>query len=208
MKIFNNTLNSYRYTIPDNIYDYTDTTTENQCFCDTETGNCPPRGFLNATPCNYGAPAFYSFPHFYMGDTKISNNVDGLKPNPILHKTIINVHPKLGFTMSGYNKVQFNVQVRKSLGFSPLDFFDDNLMLPIAWFEVGINEDELPKEVYDFMYDVLLLIDCLELALKYGFLLTNLVTLASLVIIVTSKFNRKFFVTLERNGSGQRRLIA
>lgn len=58
------------------------------------------------------------------------------------------------------------------------------------------------------MYDVILLVDCLELALKYGFLLTNLVTFISLMIVIKSKFSKKMFITLERHDSGQRRLIA
>lgn len=71
-----------------------------------------------------------------MGDPKITQDIEGLNPNPIRHKTYVNVNPKLGFAMSGYTRLQLNIQVRKSLGFNQLDMFDKNLMLPIAWFEI------------------------------------------------------------------------
>lgn len=135
-KIFNNTIKSYRYTLPTNVFDHPNIMAENQCYCNMDSGACPPQGFFNTTPCNFGAPAFISLPHFFKGDAKIAAAIEGLKPDPELHKSYVDINPKLGFPMSGYSRLQINVQVQKSFGFSQLNMFSKDMILPIAWFDV------------------------------------------------------------------------
>lgn len=61
VKIYNDTMKAYRYSVPDDIYSYADALSENQCFCNMETGDCPPHGFFNVTPCSFGKIFFLIF---------------------------------------------------------------------------------------------------------------------------------------------------
>lgn len=75
-----------------------------------ETGVCPPHGILNSTPCAYG-PAYLSLPHFLDGDRSLTQNIEGLYPNPEIHTSFLDVHPIFGYTMDGWTKLQLNMQV-------------------------------------------------------------------------------------------------
>lgn len=86
-----------------------------------------------------GVPIFASFPHFYGGDPKLFEHIDGLNPNGSDFKTRINLHPRLGFMMSGKSTLQLNLQVQKVYPIHHLDFFNDDIILPLAWFDVVSN---------------------------------------------------------------------
>lgn len=85
-----------------------------------------------------GAPAFISFPHFYRGDPRLADSVEGLSPpeEEEDYETYVDVHPEMGFAMRGKFRLQMNIQVRKSFGISQLDKFEDEMMLPVAWMEL------------------------------------------------------------------------
>ncbi|KAF4527839.1 hypothetical protein B566_EDAN014640, partial [Ephemera danica] len=55
----------------------------NECFCG---GECLPVGVVNASSCRYGAPAFVSYPHFYMADPYYRGLVEGLNPDKEKHQ--------------------------------------------------------------------------------------------------------------------------
>lgn len=88
-----------------------------------------------------------SLPHFYKGDPKVVENIEGLKPNPIKHQSYINVNPRLGFAMSGFSRTQINIQVKKSFGFNQLNMFKNDVMLPVAWFDI-VSLKTKPYETY------------------------------------------------------------
>ncbi|KOB51995.1 Epithelial membrane protein, partial [Operophtera brumata] len=90
-----------RYRIPDNAFDDPDNNPSNQCYCEVDSGVCPPRGVINVTACTMGAPAMVSFPHFYLGDPKLREDVIGLKPDPARHETYVDIHPTLGIALLG-----------------------------------------------------------------------------------------------------------
>lgn len=80
-------------------------------------------------------PLFISRPHV-AGVNESDVSVTGLKPNSDNFESYANIHPIMGFPMSGQIRLQLNVLARKSFGFSPsFDVFDEDLMLPIAWFD-------------------------------------------------------------------------
>ena len=78
---------------------------------------------------------FISRPHA-VGVNESDVSVTGLKPNPDTFESFVNIHPLMGFPMSGRVRLQLNVLARKSFGFSPsFNVFNEDLMLPIAWFD-------------------------------------------------------------------------
>lgn len=79
---------------------------------------------------------FASHPHFYKGDPKLFEHIEGLNPNGRDFQTRVNLHPRLGFAMTAKSYIQMNLQVQKVYPIHQLDFFDDDIVLPLAWFEV------------------------------------------------------------------------
>lgn len=84
-----------------------------------------------------GVPLFVSYPHFYGGDASLREAIDGLKT---LQKkdveTYLNIHPTMGFSMTGKARLQLNIQVQKAFGVHQLDRYEDGLLLPLAWFDI------------------------------------------------------------------------
>ncbi|XP_045538334.1 lysosome membrane protein 2 [Papilio machaon] len=139
-----------RYRMPLDVFDDPAHNAANQCFCELDTGHCPPRGVINVTACAMGAPALASFPHFYRGDPMLREQVTGLKPNPELHKSYLDIHPTLGIALNGKSTLQLNIQVRKTPMYTSLSFLDDGLILPVAWIDMGV--DELPETLRSLVY--------------------------------------------------------
>lgn len=63
---------------------------EMACFC---TGDCVPAGVRNVSVCKFGAPAFVSFPHFYLADESYAARIDGMKPNQSIHEFTLKLEP-------------------------------------------------------------------------------------------------------------------
>lgn len=182
----------YRYTMPFNIFDTPDKHAENQCFCDLNSGNCPLQGVFNSTPCNLGAPMFISLPHFYKADPILQNSILGLHPEQSRHDSFVVIHPTMGFLMSGTSRFQANIQVQKTFGINELELFhEDEMMLPLAWFEVTLEDKTLPDQFVSIIYKTTFTIKGVELGLKYGCLLTSIVSAICLFIILNAKFEAR-----------------
>jgi hypothetical protein len=54
------------------------------------------RKLLNIKQLCSGAPVFVSLPHFLNADEDIQNSIDGLKADPAIHTTYLNVEPYTG----------------------------------------------------------------------------------------------------------------
>ncbi|CAB3257490.1 unnamed protein product [Arctia plantaginis] len=139
-----------RYRMPLNVFDDPKSNPHNQCYCEIDTATCPPKGVINVTRCTMGAPAFISFPHFYLGDPILRENFTGLKPDPNKHDSYLDLHPTLGLALRGKSSFQINVQVRKSNMLSSLDFLQQGMILPVAWIEMGV--DDLPESLRTLVY--------------------------------------------------------
>ncbi|XP_049883790.1 scavenger receptor class B member 1-like [Pectinophora gossypiella] len=139
-----------RYRMPQNVFDDPAHNPANQCYCEIDTGVCPPRGVINVTACAMGAPALVSFPHFNQADPELREQVLGMHPDPEKHDNYLDVHPTLGIALSGKSSLQFNIQVRKTPMFSSLNFLPHGLILPIAWVEMSV--EELPESLRSLVY--------------------------------------------------------
>jgi hypothetical protein len=85
--------------------------TENAGFC-TPAGHCLLTGLLNMSACVH-APIILSSPHFLFADERLLKQVDGLKPNALLHNTFLSVEPTTGLLMKANKRAQLNVQLVK-----------------------------------------------------------------------------------------------
>lgn len=82
------------------------------CFCTSNEEQCPdmPAGVGNMSDCRFGAPAFASFPHFYLADKSFLNAVDGLaEPNQKDDEFFIALEPKTGIPMEVNAQLQINI---------------------------------------------------------------------------------------------------
>ncbi|XP_046743031.1 scavenger receptor class B member 1 isoform X1 [Diprion similis] len=203
------------YTPTDTIFDPpSEETPDNECFCQDEPENCPVRGLQNISPCQYTAPVYLSWPHFYKAAPELLEAVEGLKPNQERHETYFKIQPKLGVPVEGKVRVQLNLKVEHQPAISATANFPD-IVFPIMWLEEGI--DELTPPIRRWMYLSTTFMDVAAPCFAYGLILLGFAILTT-VIVKTYKSVRfaREIVELsrrtEKKGSylivnGQHRLI-
>lgn len=111
---------------------------DNHCF---EVKKERPSGVLDISPCQFGAPAYISFPHFHLADPSYLKKVNGLSPNDELHGSHIDVEPITGLSIHLKVRFQINVEIQKLPGFH---FFDDVTKgtFPVLWVDLSLEIDE------------------------------------------------------------------
>ncbi|XP_045466919.1 scavenger receptor class B member 1 isoform X2 [Harmonia axyridis] len=136
------------YTPPDNIFETIDVNPDNKCYC---PGNefCPPKGLQNISPCQFDAPVYVSFPHFFKADPSLSEPFEGLNPSKEKHETYFKVQPKLGVPIEGKVRVQLNLKVDQAPYVTPVKNFP-SMIYPIMWLEEGI--DDLTPPIRRWIY--------------------------------------------------------
>ncbi|VVC99643.1 unnamed protein product [Leptidea sinapis] len=78
-----------RYGMPEDVFDDPARNPANQCYCEIDSGTCPPRGIINVTSCAM--------------DPKLREPFIGLDPRPDLHESYLDIHPTLGISLNAYN---------------------------------------------------------------------------------------------------------
>lgn len=63
---------------------------ENRCFCE-DPDKCREGGVINVSKCRRGAPIMMSAPHFYLGEEKLVDDIEGLAPVKEKHETFLDV---------------------------------------------------------------------------------------------------------------------
>jgi len=94
-------------------------------------------GLLNVTACKFNAPAFVSFPHFYLADPALREAFDNSSdfwPNEAEHESYISILPEPGIPLDVAIRMQINFLVRE------LEMVDlltgvNTMMYPMIWFE-------------------------------------------------------------------------
>lgn len=61
-----------------------------KCYC--VRNDCHPSGVRDVSTCRYGAPAFISFPHFYLADPSFRQMVKGMEPDAQKHVFDLTLH--------------------------------------------------------------------------------------------------------------------
>ncbi|NP_001279072.1 lysosome membrane protein 2-like [Callorhinchus milii] len=103
-------IRAYRFIIPKEIFANATENPDNKGFC-TPPGNCQPGGVQNVSICKQGAPIFISSPHFYNGDQKLVEDIDGLNPSKEAHQTFLDIEPKTGIPVRIAKRLQLNIHV-------------------------------------------------------------------------------------------------
>lgn len=81
----------------------------NICFC---TGRvCPDLrpGVLNVSDCQFGFPAFISYPHFYLADPTFNDAIDGLNASKEKHEFSVMVESNTGIPLEINARLQMNI---------------------------------------------------------------------------------------------------
>lgn len=85
------------------------------CYCTSSPDDCPdlPYGVQNVSDCKFGAPAFMSYPHFYLADPSYLQKIDGLSPNREEHEFSIAMEPVMGIPLQTRARLQLNLLLQK-----------------------------------------------------------------------------------------------
>nr|XP_022899772.1 scavenger receptor class B member 1-like [Onthophagus taurus] len=190
VKVINKTIKAYKYILPTSVYDAPDKNPDNQCYCDLDSGYCAPQGFLDISKCVFDTPLYISMPHFYNVDPDYFK-VDGLDPTYSKAESYLMVHPRMGFAIGGSYKFQINILAKNLFGFTSMSMFKDDTMLPIAWVDVGLEENAIPEKTIEKMYQGTFVVKNIELGIKYVSILVMILSAAAIVIVTRSKWEGK-----------------
>ncbi|XP_067010074.2 protein croquemort [Anabrus simplex] len=119
-------ISGYRYSGGADLLD-----NKTDCFCG---GQCVPSGALNVSTCRYGAPAFVSYPHFYLADPFYLRQVDGLQPEPDKHRFYITLEPETGIPLDVAARFQINILLQPHDYVSMLSGLP-RVFFPVLWFQ-------------------------------------------------------------------------
>jgi len=110
-----------------------DSSTDSTCWCLGST--CPDLkpGVFNASTCQFGAPAFMSYPHFYLADPSYRDAITGMAPNASLHKFYVSLNPKFGIPLEVRARLQINLMIQNDPA-SPLYKNVPTMFIPMFWF--------------------------------------------------------------------------
>lgn len=59
----------------------------------------------------FGAPAFISFPHFYLADPSYREPIEGMHPNRSEHEFLISLEPHTGIPLQVRAQMQINILI-------------------------------------------------------------------------------------------------
>jgi hypothetical protein len=94
-----------------------------------------PSGVYNTSICRFGAPVFFSQPHFYLVDPYYPDLVSkGMSPKSTLHNTYLRIEPRAGVPTDVTASFHINVLVDKVSGISMLKDVTKTYF-PVLWFE-------------------------------------------------------------------------
>jgi len=106
-------------------------------------------GLQDVTRCQ-GAPTFISYPHFYLAPEQ-HEYFTGLSPNKEAHRTVMNVEPHTGMTLSLHSRIQLNIPVYNNAGLLDQVKILENIKpvpaFPVLWIDEGADIDQDPEMV-------------------------------------------------------------
>ncbi|KOX78694.1 Scavenger receptor class B member 1 [Melipona quadrifasciata] len=152
-----------------------------------DMSTCPSNGLQNISPCQYTAPVYLSFPHFYKTDPKLLDAIHGLKPNPDIHETYFKIQPKLGVPLEGKVRVQLNLKVEHQPHIGVVSNFPD-IVFPIMWIEEGV--EELTPSIRRWIYLATTFSDVAAPCTSYGLILVGIVII---FVVFMKAYNNPIF---------------
>lgn len=165
------------YTPDDNLLETVDKNPDNACFCEDNT-ECTIKGLQYIGPCQFNAPVYLSFPHFYKADPKLLEDVEGLSPDQEKHETFLKIQPRLGVPLEARVKVQLNLKVEQSNIYPTSDF--RSITFPIMWLEEGVSD--LPENIHRWIYMATTFVDTAVPLFTYGLILGGALILVTVFV--------------------------
>lgn len=113
-------IKGYRWVGDESVFDNGKLFPEAECWCTQKEEECPSLmpGVFDASDCKFGAPAFVSYPHFYLADPSYAEGVTGLNPNQGDHEFSVAMEPTTGIPLSIKAQLQISLLLEPISGFS------------------------------------------------------------------------------------------
>ncbi|XP_076842494.1 lysosome membrane protein 2 [Brachyhypopomus gauderio] len=135
---------AYRYTPPHEVLASPKNNPENEGFC-LPQDKCLDDGVLNVAVCRKGAPVIVSFPHFYLGDKKYVDAIEGLTPIHDQHQTFLDLNPTTGIPVRASKRAQINIMLERITGF-PMTRNMNGTIFPVMFLNESVVIDDASAE--------------------------------------------------------------
>ncbi|XP_046440318.1 protein peste-like [Daphnia pulex] len=126
----------YRFAGTKNMFASAEENPDNWCFC--SGGVCNPSGVTNSSTCRFGAPAFVSFPHYFLADPFFQEQVEGLNPQIDLHEFHVDLEPRTSVPLQVAARFQINILLQSIKGIKIVENVRE-VYMPVIWF--GVSAD-------------------------------------------------------------------
>lgn len=140
-------INGYKWIADDKVFDNGIKYPEMSCYCSSNVESCPDllSGVFNASSCKFGAPAFVSFPHFYLAEKNYRTNIEGMNPNKEKHEFYVSMEPRTGIPLDIRAQLQINM-LMKDYPWTTITNVTET-MIPMFWFSQRASlSEELAKQ--------------------------------------------------------------
>ena len=118
-------ISGYKYVLDEILFANETFYESNSCFNPHPTEEqFLPNGFLNVSSCKFDAPAYVSYPHFYLSDAKLLEQFGPgtqMSPSEELHGSSLSLEPGTGVPLDVKVRMQINGLAR------PINVTDDGL---------------------------------------------------------------------------------
>lgn len=139
-QVFSKQLPGFRFVPRFDVFKSPSSVPANQCFCTDQTlCNMLGDGMFGVSKCQFDAPIVLSWPHFLHANQSYIDAVDGLRPNEDKHGFYFDIQPITGTTLAAKARIQINFAIKQSEAFGDMGQVK-NTILPILWFEEGLDE--------------------------------------------------------------------
>lgn len=115
----------------ENVFDNGTKYPEMKCF--SNVNQTVPSGVRDVSKCKFGAPAFVSYPHFYLADQSYRDKIDGMTPNREKHELHIILEPETGIPLSVKAQLQLNLFIDRIKDVTMFEKVKPTFM-PMLWF--------------------------------------------------------------------------
>lgn len=132
----------YRFGISSSFFKPINFNDETKCYCVKRSHQekqkfCKLSGVVDVSSCRK-KPIVLSTPHFYNGDPLLRQAVDGLAPSAANHDTFIDIEPMTGAVLRVRRRLQLNVEMGPTEGFTPSLVLKDKIIHPFVWLDQSI----------------------------------------------------------------------
>uniref|UniRef100_A0A3P8UKS2 Lysosome membrane protein 2-like n=1 Tax=Cynoglossus semilaevis TaxID=244447 RepID=A0A3P8UKS2_CYNSE len=131
---------AYRFTPPRSVLASKVENPDNAGFCVTPQ-ECLGTGLLKVSPCRKGAPVVASFPHFYLGEDKFAEAIDGMSPQREHHQTFLDLNPTTGIIVRANKRAQINILLQRITGFPKTKNLKETIF-PVMFLNESVEIDD------------------------------------------------------------------